>query len=223
MSIEMLQNNMNSSKQNSQKKERSCKGKRYLEMLNENKLAKRSKNASTSSICSNGDEFGNKNSSSTNQTGSSSKWVSGTFDLEEHIAALPQLSDQLGDNHLINALDSTNSLNKNDHGHDHQANNNNILLNNNEHNKKHSATAATAAVASSTIKQNDNKMDTSSFTNNSKQPNENLNENEQLSKSSAELAEKIVERLSINSQHQLHECNGLVALAEAASSVPPCT
>ncbi|RWS31120.1 SOX transcription factor-like protein, partial [Leptotrombidium deliense] len=75
-----------------QRKERTCKGKRYLEMLSENKLAKRNKNNS-------GDE--QKSNSCINAGGSSSsKWVSGGFDLEEHIAALPQL----GDKHLINAL-----------------------------------------------------------------------------------------------------------------------
>lgn len=106
------------------RKDRSCKGKRYLEILNENKFAKRSRTISQTAGQSVGDkeETSAKNISS-NQSGSNSgtntaghsKWVSGGFDLEEHIAQLPQL----GDTHLLNALShskanktSVNSTNK---------------------------------------------------------------------------------------------------------------
>lgn len=99
------------------KKDRSCKGKRYLEMLNEGKLVKRNK----CSVGGNGNEdsvSGSKNNSSSSPGTTGSKWVSGGFDLEEHIAALPQL----GDTHLINAL-SHNKANKGLNGN--KANNNN--------------------------------------------------------------------------------------------------
>ena len=218
MPIEMLQSTNSyasssslskSQQQNQQRKERSCKGKRYLEMLNENKLTnKRSKSTLTSSICgSNGDEMNGISTSSNKNANSSSggsKWVSGNFDLEEHIAALPQL----GDNHLISVLDQSTKSGLKSAG-DQQtsgcsAEAGNVLLNNNEHNlKKDSA--------------RDGKLD-ADYT--AKQPNENVNENRQvdsqLSNSSTDLAEKIVERLNITSQSL--ECDGLVALAEVALS-----
>lgn len=225
MPIEMLQSSSNSyaspsslsksQQANQQRKERSCKGKRYLEMLNENKLTnKRSKNALTSSICgSNGDEMNgistsaSKNVSSNNSTGGS-KWVSGNFDLEEHIAALPQL----GDNHLISVLDQTTKSGLKSAG-DHPASAyppeaSNVLLNNNEHNlKKDSA-------------RDGKQLTDPDYMDTGRQPNENVNENRQvdsqLSNSSTDLAEKIVERLNINSQSL--ECDGLVALAEVALS-----
>lgn len=122
----------NSSK-NGPKKERTCKGKRYLDMINESKTGtgtnpvnqpggKKCKNSSGES----GEspiKDGSKNSSS--GAGGGSKWVSGGFDLEEHIAALPQL----GDAHLLTALN--NSKNKGtvvngnvggNHGHGHHHN-----------------------------------------------------------------------------------------------------
>ena len=216
----MLQSSSNSytsssslskSQQNQQRKERSCKGKRYLEMLNENKLTnKRSKNTPTS--IGNGDDL-NGTSKPANSSSSSggSKWVSGNFDLEEHIAALPQL----GDNHLISVLDpaTKSSLKSSD---PQQATypteaSNNVLLNNNEHNLKRDSirgeTKLDAVTAAADY------LD-------GKQPNENVNENRQvdsqLSNSSTDLAEKIVERLNITSQSL--ECDGLVALAEVALS-----
>ena len=87
------------------RKDRSCKGKRYLEILNENKFGKRSRTVSSMSANSDKDETSAKNFSSKDQSGGGagsghSKWVSGGFDLEEHIAQLPQL----GDAHLLNAL-----------------------------------------------------------------------------------------------------------------------
>lgn len=104
-----------------QRKERSCKGKRYLEILSESKLVKRNRTNSQSSSGegnTRSDEANHNNpnnksgnssvNSSSNSTAASaaataattSKWVSGGFDLEEHIAALPQL----GDTHLLSAL-----------------------------------------------------------------------------------------------------------------------
>ncbi|RWS05965.1 SOX transcription factor-like protein, partial [Dinothrombium tinctorium] len=84
-----------SSPSKTQRRERTCKGKRYLEMLNENKLVKKNKHGSSAS-----NDEQNQKSGASCHTSSSSKWVSGGFDLEEHIAALPQL----GDKHLVNAL-----------------------------------------------------------------------------------------------------------------------
>ncbi|KAI1289272.1 HMG box transcription factor BBX [Halotydeus destructor] len=81
---------------NQQRKDRSCKGKRYLEMINENKISKRTKSNSISGGSPGGEPELRARTNST----SGSKWVSGGFDLEEHIAALPQL----GDAHLLNAL-----------------------------------------------------------------------------------------------------------------------
>lgn len=231
MPIEMLQSSSNnyssssslSSSKAQQRKERSCKGKRYLEMLNENKLSKRSKNAPSSS---NGEENGTSSNKNLNcPNNSSSKWVtSGGFDLEEHIAALPQLND----NHLTSVLDQSTktTLKSNDHipvgtiqsttMSQQQEANNNILLNNNEHNLKKDLSS----------KDNSNKIDSADCMdttgNSNKQPNENSNVNEnrridsQMSNSSTDLAEKIVERLNINSQSL--ECDGLAALAEVACS-----
>jgi len=83
------------------RKERTCKGKRYLEILNETKLAKRNRvNMSSGGHCGNDDTNASKHASGGSNTATGSKWVSGNFDLEEHIAALPQL----GDAHLLNAL-----------------------------------------------------------------------------------------------------------------------
>lgn len=220
----MLQSSSNSfasslslskSQQSQQRKERSCKGKRYLEMLNENKLTnKRSKNTPTSSICgSNGDEMNGTSNKPVNSGSSSggSKWVSGNFDLEEHIAALPQL----GDNHLISVLDQTTKSGLKTSSSDQQSSSypteasNNVLLNNNEHNLKKDSSIG-----------RDGKLDAVDYLNAGKQPNENVNENRQvdsqLSNSSTDLAEKIVERLNITSQSL--ECDGLVALAEVALS-----
>ena len=220
----MLQSSSNSyasstslskSQQSQQRKERSCKGKRYLEMLNENKLTnKRSKNTLTSSICgSNGDEMNGISTSAkpanANNSSGGSKWVSGNFDLEEHIAALPQL----GDNHLISVLDQTTKSGLKSSG-DQQTPSaypaeaaGNVLLTNNEHNLKKDAAR-------------DGKLPDADYLDTAKQPNENVNENRQvdsqLSNSSSDLAEKIVERLNITSQSL--ECDGLVALAEVALS-----
>lgn len=164
-------------------------------MLNENKLSKRSKNTPTSSI-SNGDDSNSKGAN--NSSTSSSKWVSCGFDLEEHIAALPQL---VGDNHLINVLDSTNL--KTDTSSSSQSNDqqSNILLNNNEHN-------LTKRDGSSPSSKNNSVdyMDTSTAS-----KNENVNENNRQ----VDLAEKIVERLNINSQ-AMNECDKLNTLAEIA-------
>lgn len=82
---------------NKKRQERSCKGKRYQEMINENKLAKRAKSNSVSGGSESGGESGGGSGS---KAATGSKWVSGGFDLEEHIAALPQL----GDAHLMSAL-----------------------------------------------------------------------------------------------------------------------
>lgn len=83
------------------RKDRSCKGKRYLEIINENKFGKRLRTVSTVSTNSDKDETSAKNLSSKDMSsGGGSKWISGGFDLEEHIAQLPQL----GDAHLLNAL-----------------------------------------------------------------------------------------------------------------------
>lgn len=97
----------NSANRAQSRKDRSCKGKRYLEILNENKFGKRSRNVSPM-VGHNGaggdkeDGTAAKNSSSNQSSAGTggSKWVSGGFDLEEHIAQLPQL----GDTHLLNAL-----------------------------------------------------------------------------------------------------------------------
>lgn len=229
MPLEMLQGSnsytsnsgtSSSFKSQQQRKERSCKGKRYLEMLSETKLTKRSKNASTSSI-SNGDESNSNKSvnypnNSSSSTTASSKWVSCGFDLEEHIAALPQL---VGDNHLINVLDSAKI--KSNETSDSQSGN--ILLNNNEHNltKKDAPSSSQAAAKHNSI----DFMDTASTN-----KNENVNENNRQ----IDLAEKIVERLNINSQ-TINECDKLdklntlaeIALQQAhrqpSSISPSCT
>lgn len=100
---------------NSSRKERSCKGKRYLEMIGESKGGngssagcKRPKSNSVSAGShATGDPAGTESSSPTKSSSSaagshSHKWVSGGFDLEERIAALPQLQDT----HLVNALNN---------------------------------------------------------------------------------------------------------------------
>lgn len=93
-------------KQAQSRKDRTCKGKRYLEILNESKLTKRNRTNCSSSGGSANDEgnssssSNNKNINNTSSNSSTSKWVTGGFDLEEHIAALPQL----GDTHLLSAL-----------------------------------------------------------------------------------------------------------------------
>lgn len=133
------------------RKERSCKGKRYLEMLSEGKLAKRIKNNTIQTTAEDMNSIKDNNSSSLGNSGSGnssennnnindgaslqsggtgivknlnntsgSKWVSGGFDLEEHIAALPQL----GDTHLMNALNSkaNKSINGAKNGNDNENN-----------------------------------------------------------------------------------------------------
>lgn len=113
-----------SASKNGPKKERTCKGKRYLDMISESKGnpvqpgGKKCKSNSGGEAESPTKESGSgKGSSSTG----GSKWVSGGFDLEEHIAALPQL----GDAHLLTALN--NSKNKvtavNGKGDDHHGGN----------------------------------------------------------------------------------------------------
>ena len=101
------------------RKDRSCKGKRYLEMISESKgsggagsgggggggsSCKRPKSNSVS-MGSNGESA--ESSPNKSSTGNSSKWVSGGFDLEERIAALPQLQDT----HLVNALNNNRTRN----------------------------------------------------------------------------------------------------------------
>lgn len=93
------------SSKSAQRKDRSCKGKRYLEMISESKGTKRVKSNSISAGSGGDAESPNK----TPATGSApSKWVSGTFDLEERIAALPQLDD----GNLMNALSHTKTAGK---------------------------------------------------------------------------------------------------------------
>ena len=91
------------------RKDRSCKGKRYLEMISESKGSgngsKRPKSNSMSSGTPHGDTA--ESSPSKSSSGNSSKWVSGGFDLEERIAALPQLQDT----HLVNALNNNRTRN----------------------------------------------------------------------------------------------------------------
>ena len=91
-----------SGSKNGPKKERTCKGKRYLEMINESK-------GSGSVVQPGGKKCKSglgEGAESPSKESKGSKWVSGGFDLEEHIAALPQL----GDAHLLTALN--NSKNK---------------------------------------------------------------------------------------------------------------
>ena len=95
------------------RKDRSCKGKRYLEMISESKAGggssgcKRPKSHSVSSGASSGETTSESSSPHKSSTGNSSKWVSGGFDLEERIAALPQLQDT----HLVNALNNNRTRN----------------------------------------------------------------------------------------------------------------
>lgn len=98
------------------RKDRSCKGKRYLEMIGESKGGansgcKRPKSNSVSAGGSNGEtsESCSPSKSSSTAGNHSHKWVSGGFDLEERIAALPQLQDT----HLVNALNNNRKNNNN--------------------------------------------------------------------------------------------------------------
>lgn len=91
---------------NNSRKERSCKGKRYLEMIGESKGGASSgcKRPKSNSVSAGSHATGDTSESSNSPTKSSHshKWVSGGFDLEERIAALPQLQDT----HLVNALNN---------------------------------------------------------------------------------------------------------------------
>lgn len=90
------------------RKDRSCKGKRYLEMISESKGGANGPKRPKSNSMSSGTSYeATESSPCKSSSGNSSKWVSGGFDLEERIAALPQLQDT----HLVNALNNNRTRN----------------------------------------------------------------------------------------------------------------
>lgn len=78
-------NASSASSKNQKRQDRSCKGKRYLEMINENKTSKRAKSNSVSggtATNDSGESSGRAGGSASAGSSSGSKWVSGNFDLE---------------------------------------------------------------------------------------------------------------------------------------------
>ncbi len=212
-----ITNNLNTSNSNNKqtRKERTCKGKRYLEILNENKFGKRNRAVSPIGAHSEKGEMTNAKNVSNNQSSSTSKWVSGGFDLEERIKALPQL----GDTHLLNAL-SHSKANKTIGSHKSSTNANHIKKVNN------CAAKESANVSGdengSDIEDNDDstKLDDNTLRHSSKKNNvlniENLDETNVERKNDVEKSEPSVESLRTTQQMECDGCDGLAALAEVA-------
>jgi hypothetical protein len=184
------------------------------------------------------------NNQSNANNGSSSKWVSGGFDLEEHIAALPQLADS----HLISAIgnqkptltgiartltesgeesagalrlqhSNASSPNSRSTGGSSSVDEFKIAFDPmDDKSIEPDLHASTTNPSTSTSHVNA----TTAATASNDHPEGHLN-------SSADIAEKIVERLNISHSSQPLECDGLVALAEVALqqahriSSPSCT